>query len=98
MTSAISASATMHRARATASRGPNAFAARLSNTRARSRSPSCAMAIPRNASAAASSRSATRFNAPNGSPGRERAGGGEDHRVHRNPVTLVTHTLEWPES
>src|SRR5262249_43300696 len=35
---------------------------------ARTRSPSCAIAMPRSASAAASSRSATRFSAPMGSP------------------------------
>ena len=35
---------------------------------ARTRSPSCAIAMPRSASAGASSRSATRFNAPSGSP------------------------------
>ena len=35
---------------------------------ARTRSPSCAIAIPRSASAGASSRSATRFSAPSGSP------------------------------
>src|SRR5512140_1540746 len=28
----------------------------------------------------------------------ERASGGEDHRVHGNPVTLVTHTVVWPGS
>ena len=35
---------------------------------ARTRSPSCAIAMPRSASAGASSRNATRFNAPSGSP------------------------------
>ena len=35
---------------------------------ARTRSPSCAIAMPRSASAGASSRRATRFNAPRGSP------------------------------
>src|SRR5580700_7096870 len=67
-TSAISASATTQRARATASFGPKARAALRSSAFARSRSPSCAIAMPRSASAGASSRSATRFNAPRGSP------------------------------
>ena len=67
-TSAISASATMHRARAMASCGPNARAARRSSAFALTRSPSCAIAMPRSASAGASSRSATRFSAPSGSP------------------------------
>ena len=35
---------------------------------ARTRSPSCAIAMPRSASAGASSRKATRFSAPSGSP------------------------------
>ena len=35
---------------------------------ARARSPSCAIAMPRRARAGASSRRATRFNAPSGSP------------------------------
>jgi hypothetical protein len=67
-TSAISASATTHLARATASFGPNARAALRSSAFARTRSPTCAMAIPLSASAAGSSRSATRFKAPRGSP------------------------------
>src|SRR5262245_51306580 len=58
----------MHRARATASFGPNARADRRTRAFARTRSPSCAIAMPRSASAGASSRSATRFNAPSGSP------------------------------
>ena len=66
--SAISASATTHRARATASFGPKARAARRRRAFARTRSPSCAIAMPRSASAGASSRRATRFNAPRGSP------------------------------
>ena len=67
-TSAISASATTHLARATSSLGPKARAARRSSAFARTKSPSCAIAIPRSASAGASSRSATRFSAPRGSP------------------------------
>ena len=67
-TSAISASATTHRARATASFGPKARAARRRRAFARTRSPSCAIAMPRSARAGASSRRATRFNAPRGSP------------------------------
>ncbi len=67
-TSAISASATTHLARATASRGPNARAALRSSVFAFARSPSCAIAMPRSASDGASLRSATRFSAPSGSP------------------------------
>ena len=67
-TSAISASATTQRARATASRGPKARAARRSSALARTRSPSCAIAMPRSASAGASSRKATTFSAPSASP------------------------------
>ena len=67
-TSAISASATTHLARATASRGPNARAALRSRAFARTRSPSCAITMPRSASADGSSRNATRFNAPRRSP------------------------------
>ncbi|MGY4285871.1 hypothetical protein ACVWXO_005091 [Bradyrhizobium sp. LM2.7] len=67
-TSAISASATTHLARATASLGPKARAALRSSVFAFARSPSCAIAIPRNASEGASLRNATRFNAPSGSP------------------------------
>src|SRR5260370_32349338 len=67
-TSAISASATTHLARATASFGPKARAAFRRRAFARTRSPSCAIAMPRSARAGASSRKATRFNAPSGSP------------------------------
>ncbi len=67
-TSAISASATTHLARATASFGPKARAALRNRALARGRSPSCAIAMPRSASAGASSRNATRFNAPSASP------------------------------
>src|SRR5439155_24079195 len=67
-TSAISASATTHLARATASFGPKARAARRRRAFARTRSPSCAIAMPRSARAGASSRRATRFSAPRGSP------------------------------
>ena len=67
-TSAISASATTHLARATASFGPKARDARRTSAFARTRSPSCAIAMPRSASAGASSRKATRFSAPRGSP------------------------------
>ena len=67
-TSAISASATTHLARATASRGPKARAALRSSAFAFARSPSCAIAMPRSASDGASLRNATRFSAPSGSP------------------------------
>src|SRR4029077_8921546 len=67
-TRAISASATTHLARATASFGPKARAALRRRALARTRSPSCAIAMPRNARAGASSRRATRFKAPRGSP------------------------------
>ena len=60
--------ATTHRARATPSFGPKARAAVRSSDFARTRSPSCAIAMPRSASAGASSRRATRFNAPRRSP------------------------------
>ncbi len=66
--SATSASATWQRAWASRSRAPNPRAARRRSLRARSYSPSCAIAMPRSASAGGSSRSATRFNAPIGSP------------------------------
>ena len=55
-------------------RGPRPLSGRRraphcrSRALARARSPSCAMAMPRSASAGASSRSATRFSAPSGSP------------------------------
>src|SRR4029077_12695488 len=66
--SAISASATTHLARASASFGPKARAALRRRAFARRRSPSCAIATPRSASAGASLRRATRFRAPRGSP------------------------------
>ena len=52
------------------SRGDSRTRDRRSSRRARPRSPSWAIAIPRSASAAASSRSATRLSAPSGSPAR----------------------------
>src|SRR6516165_10429818 len=58
----------MHLARATASFGLKARAARRRRSFARTKSPSCAIAMPRRARAGASLRSATRFNAPRGSP------------------------------
>src|SRR5436190_6371318 len=67
-TNAISASATTHRARATTSLAPKARTARRSSAFARARSPSCAIARPRRASAGASSRSAARFKEPRGLP------------------------------
>ncbi len=70
---AMSASATAHLARATASLAPKARAARRSSVFARTRSPSCAIAMPRSASAGASSRRATRFSAPRDHRGRGRA-------------------------
>ncbi|KAG1164378.1 hypothetical protein G6F35_019057 [Rhizopus arrhizus] len=51
-----------------ASVAPTALAARRNSALDRTKSPSCAIAIPRNASAGASSRSATWFSAPSGSP------------------------------
>jgi hypothetical protein len=67
-TSAISASATTHRARATISFEPKARPALLRSVFARPRSPSWAIAIPRSASAGGSSRSATRLSALTASP------------------------------
>src|SRR5262245_16028831 len=58
----------MHLARDTASFGPKPRAALRSRVLARTKSPSCAIATPRSASAGASSRRATRFSAPSGSP------------------------------
>src|SRR3989441_5346697 len=85
--SAISASATMHLARATASLGPKMHAAFRRSSFARAKSPSCAIAMPRSASAGASSRSATRFNAPRGSPAaRARAAA-----VIRESIRIPTH-------
>ena len=49
-------------------RGPKPRAAPRSSSFARARSPSCAIAMPRSASAGGSSRSATRFSAASGSP------------------------------
>ncbi len=66
--SAISASATTHLARATLSRAPKLRAAFRTSARARTRSPSCAIAMPRSARAGGSSRNATRRSAPRGSP------------------------------
>ena len=48
--------------------GPKARAALCSRAFARTKSPSCAIAMPRSASAGASSRRPTRFNAPRRSP------------------------------
>ena len=50
--------------------GGGAGGARRSSSRARPRSPSWAIAIPRSARAAGSSRRATRLSAPRGSPAR----------------------------
>ncbi|MDE2226309.1 MAG: DUF899 domain-containing protein, partial [Xanthomonadaceae bacterium] len=47
---------------------PNVRSARRTSTLARSKSPSCAIAMPRNASAGGSSRNAMRLSAPSGSP------------------------------
>src|SRR5690242_4430501 len=58
----------MQRARATDSFGANARDALRRSSFARAKSPSCASAMPRRARAGASSRRATRFNAPRGSP------------------------------
>src|SRR5438045_224362 len=58
----------MHLARATASPAPKPRAALRKRAFARTYSPSCAIAMPRSARAGASSRRATRFNAPRGSP------------------------------
>lgn len=67
-TSAISALAMMHRARATGSREPKVRAAECNSSLARANSPGWAIAMPCRASAGASSRSATRFSAASGSP------------------------------
>ena len=67
-TSAISASATTHLARATVSLDRKRALHCRNRVFARTRSPSCAIAMPRSARAGASSRSATRFNAPRRSP------------------------------
>src|SRR5262245_25305195 len=58
----------MHLAPDPASFGPKARVALRSRVLARTKSPSWAIAMPRSASADASSRRATRFNAPRGSP------------------------------
>ena len=84
---AISASATMHLARATGSFGPKARAAFRRSSFARAKSPSCAIAMPRSASAGASSRSATRFNAPRGSP----AASARAAPVIRESIRIPTH-------
>jgi hypothetical protein len=88
-TSAISASATTHLARATASFGPNARAALRRRTFARTRSPSCAIAMPRSAMAQARRPGDPVQYAEGITPG-ERTRRGCDQRVHRNPATLVT--------
>ena len=98
-TSAISASATTHFARATASFGPKARAALRTRAFARTRLPSCAIAMPRSASAGASSRSETRFNSPRGSPAAPSARGRRAVRSAspgRIPPTLVTPTVQYP--
>ena len=95
-TSAISASATTHRARATASFGPKARAALRSSAFARTRSPSCAIAMPRSASAGASSRKRDAVQRAERIARRERPRRGRDQRVHRNPATLVTPTVRCP--
>jgi hypothetical protein len=87
--SAHQSAATTHLARATASVGPKAAAVLRRSAFARTRSPSCAIAMPRSASAGASSCRATRFNAPIGSPAAN-AGAAAVIRVHRNPATIVT--------
>ena len=62
---------------------------------ARTKSPSCAIAIPRRASAGA--RPAGRpASGRRGGPGRERPRRSRDQRVHRNPVTLVTPPVRCP--
>ncbi len=96
-TSATSASATMHLARATASFGPNARVARRRRAFARPKSPSCAIAMPRSARAGASSRRATRFNAPRGSPAASARAAAVISESIGNPVTLVTPTLRSPD-
>ena len=60
---------------------------------ARTRSPSCAIAMPRSASAGASSRRATRFNAPRGSPAASARAAAVISESIWNPVTLVTPTV-----
>src|SRR6185437_15952442 len=58
-----------------------ARAALRSRSLARTSSPSCAIAMPRSASAGASSRSATRFNAPSGLPAASARSAGKRYRV-----------------
>ena len=92
-TKAISASATTQRARATASFGPKARAARRSSVRARPRSPSCAIAMPRKASAGgvlAQRHPVQRAERITRGQRSRRRG---DQRVHANPATLVTLAL-----
>ena len=93
-TSAISASATTHLARATASFGPKPRAARRSSVLARSRSPSCAIAMPRSASAGGSSRKATRSSAPSGSP----AASASAAAVISESIQIPSHLLLPPQA
>ena len=95
-TSAISASATTHLARATASLGPKARAALCRRAFARTKSPSCAIAIPRSARAGASSRRRNPLQYAEEVTRGERPRRSRDQRVHRNPVTLVTPTVSMP--
>ena len=88
-TSAISASATIHLARATASFGPNPRAARRRRAFARTRSPSCAIAMPRSARRARRHAGRPSSGRRGDHPG-ERTRRGRDQRVHRDPATLVT--------
>ena len=62
-------------------RAPNPRAAARNSSFAREKSPSCAIAMPRSASAGGSSRNATLFNAPSGSP----AASARAPRLSRNP-------------
>ena len=95
-TSAISASATTHLARATASFGPKARAA-LSQERLRSNE--IAELRHRDASKRERGRVVAQgdpLQCAEGITRRERTRRGRDQRVHRNPVTLVTPTVRCP--
>ena len=83
--SATSACATTQRARASGSFAPNPRAAPRSKVFAFTKSPSCAIAMPRSASAGGSLRSATSFSAPSGSPA-----------ASERPAALINESIEFP--
>ena len=83
--SATSACATTQRARASGCFAPNPRAAPRSKVFAFTKSPSCAIAMPRSASAGGSLRSATSFSAPSGSPA-----------ASERPAALIKESIEFP--